>query len=253
MAKARWSRTEPASTTIESNVPGNVASMLADVLGGDLADEVRRARGGEDVQAGVVAGREGPQQLGLDERLRVADDVGDGLPRRQVEVRRDLAELEVEVDDDRGIRLAERLDHRQVDRDRRRTDPALGGEHDDDASACRRPPVRRTRRRRPRLRALEPDEHCLDERLELAVVEGLGHDVVGADLEQPDALLDLVALGDAHDRDRDEGRGRPDLAAQLVDGPLAADRIDDDELVIRDGPERLVGVGEDGDAVTDAR
>ena len=55
-------------------------------------------------------------------------------------------------------------------------------------------------------RALEPEEQRLDAGLELAAVERLGHDVVGAGLEERDPLVDVVGLADAQDRDADHGR-----------------------------------------------
>ncbi len=75
-------------------------------------------RRGQDVEAAVVPGRVGPQELGLAKCGFVADDVGDRLPRSDVEVRRDLAELEVEIDDDDPIRLALGRRHRDVRGDR---------------------------------------------------------------------------------------------------------------------------------------
>ena len=65
-----------------------------------LAAASGRGRCGQHVQAAVVAHRVGPQQLGLAQRRLVADDVGEGLLRVEVEQRRDAAELEREVDQD---------------------------------------------------------------------------------------------------------------------------------------------------------
>ncbi len=76
-------------------------------------------------------------------------------------------------------------------------------------------------------------EERLDPGLELARVEGPGDDVVGAGLEEPDPLLDVVGLADAQDRDRGQarrrrgsrGRRRPAVVAGPVD-------VDDDEAVV---------------------
>ena len=79
------------------------------------------------------------------------------------------------------------------------------------------------------LRALEAEEERLDPGLELAGVEGLGHDVVGAGLEEADPVLDVVRLADAQDRDRGRGLGvRPDLAADVerpTSAPVTTSRI----------------------------
>ena len=95
---------------------------------------------GEDVETGVVPRGVGPEQLRLGHRGVVAGDVGERLLRLDVEERRDLAELEVEVDEDDPVRLLAGLDHRHVRRDRRRPDaaaravdrdrPALAGDDD---------------------------------------------------------------------------------------------------------------------------
>ena len=47
--------------------------------GGDQLAGVRRGRGGQDVQAAVVAHRVRPEELRLAQRGLVADDVGERL------------------------------------------------------------------------------------------------------------------------------------------------------------------------------
>jgi hypothetical protein len=81
-------------------------------------------------------------------------------------------------------------------------------------------------------RALEADEQRLDPRLELARVERLGHDVVRAGLQEPDAVLHVVGLADAQDGDGRQRRRAPDLATDLGGGLRSADDVDDDELVV---------------------
>ena len=91
------------------------------------------------------------------------------------------------------------------------------------------------------LRALEPEQQGLDAGLELAGVERLRHDVVGAGLEEADPLLDVVGLADAEDRDRGERGRRADLAADVERGLLARDDVDDRELVVGDLPNASSG------------
>ena len=91
------------------------------------------------------------------------------------------------------------------------------------------------------LGALEPKEERLDARFELARIEGLGDDVVGAGFQEGDPFLDIVGLPDAQDRDRRHRRRVADLAAELGGRPLAGHDVQDDELVVRCGDEGLVG------------
>ena len=100
-------------------------------------------------------------------------------------------------------------------------------------------------------RPLEAHEQRLDPRLELARVERLGHDVVRARLEEPDAVLHVVRLADAQDRDRGQRRRAPDLAADLGCGLGAADDVDDDELVVARRGEHLRTVLDRGDRISD--
>ena len=95
------------------------------MVGGDQLGLLRAMRRAEDVEAAVVLGRVGPEELRLAHRGLVPDDVGEGLAGLDVEVRRDLAELEVEVDDHDAIRLALGRGHGNVRRDGRGPDAAL--------------------------------------------------------------------------------------------------------------------------------
>ena len=104
---------------------------VRDVVGGDELGRLRRGRRGEHVQAAVVAHRVGAQELRLAQRGLVADDVGEGLLGVEVEMRRDAAELQVEVDEDDPVRPALRGRDRDVGRDGRRPDAALGAEDGD--------------------------------------------------------------------------------------------------------------------------
>ena len=80
---------------------------------------------GQDMQSAVVAHRVGPQQLRLADRRFVADDIGEGLLRVEVEKRRDPAELEREVDQDDLVRPPGDGGDADVRGDRRRPDAAL--------------------------------------------------------------------------------------------------------------------------------
>ena len=129
--------------------------------------------------------------------------------------------------------------------------PPFGLKHDDrPARPGHRQPVRGDDRREV-LGALEPQEQRLDARLELARIERLGDDVVGAGLQEADPLLDVVRLADAQDRDGGH-RGRvADLAAELGRGPRTGHHVQDDEMVVRGLAERLVRVGCGRDGVAD--
>ena len=97
--------------------------MWSGVISSDASGDGRR---GQDVEAAVVAGRVRPQQLRLAQRGLVAHDVGDGQLGLEVEMGRDAAELQVEVDEDDPVGLALRGDHSDVRGDGRRPDAALG-------------------------------------------------------------------------------------------------------------------------------
>ncbi len=101
-------------------------------------------------------------------------------------------------------------------------------------------------------RALEPEEERLDAGLELAAVDRLGDDVVGARLEEPDPFLDVVDLGQAHHRDRRQARRRPDLAADVRRGSPRAGDVDDHEAVVGGAGNGLGRILDDDDGIADA-
>ena len=200
-----------------------------------------------------MAHRVGPQQLGLGQRRLVADDVGDGLLRVQVEQRRDAAELEREVHQDHLVGpLGDRRD-RDVGRHGRRADAALGAV-DGHRPACAGEGQSVGRDDRAEiLRTLEAKEQGLDPGLHLACIEWPGHDVVRAGLEECDALLDIVGRADAHDRNGAHRWRGPDLPADLDGCRRPARRVDDDELVLGDLRVGLFGVGEHGHRIPGSR
>ena len=154
--------------------------MWSGVISSDDSGEGGAA---EDVEAAVVAGCVRPQQLGLAEGRLVAHHVGDGQLGFEVQVGRDTAELQRQVDEDDPIGLALRGDHSQVRGDRRRPDTTLWAVDGD------RPPRARQRESVGRhdgseiLRPLEAEQQRLDPCLDLALVEWPADDVVGAGLE----------------------------------------------------------------------
>ena len=162
-------------------------------------------------------------------------------------------ELEIEVDEDDPVGLGRRRRDGHVGRDRRGADSALGAEDRDRSTGVRhRHPVRRDHRSEI-LGPLESEQQGFDPRFELAVVEGPCHYVVRTSLEEPDAFLDIVALADAEDRDRREGRRLADLAAHVHGIARAGDLVDDDQLLRRDEPECLVRCARHRDGVTEPR
>ncbi len=178
----------------------------------------------------------------------VGCEVRDRQARLDVQVGRHLAEVDVEVD---GGDLLGRLSgecHRDVDRDRRGSDAALGAEAGDEAPPAGDPNLAAGLGREV-TGAREPDEESLDAGLELAGVEGAGDDIVGAGLEEADALLHVVLLGHAQDRNRRQGGRTPDLPADLGGAARGLDGIDRDEVELTGSPDRLVGVGDRGDLV----
>ncbi len=88
-------------------------------------------------------------------------------------------------------------------------------------------------------------QQCLDERLQLAWVDGPGEDVVGAGLQQLDSRLHVTAV--RHGEDRRMG------AARLVVDPSAehcqrrgVGRVEDDELVIAEPRQRAGRIAHHG-------
>src|SRR5215210_5162886 len=227
--------------------------QLFDVARLDELAELRRRWRRDDVKTAVVAGRVRPEELGLCERRLVADDVGQRVPRVEVEMRRDGPELKVEVEEHDLVRAALRLARGDVGRDRRRPDAALGTEHRDDAMELgKHRPVERQRRSEI-LRSLEAEQQRLDPRLELSTVEGLRHDVVGTGLEEPDPILDLVGLADAEDGRLDCRRRGADLPDDVERRLAALDDADDDELVLGHECERVVRIALGRDGVAEPR
>jgi hypothetical protein len=90
--------------------------------------ELRAGRRGEDVKPGVVAERVRAHDLRLAKPRLVPDELGERLAHLDVQVRRDLAELDVGVDEDHSVGTAARLDDRDVRRDGRRPHAALRAE-----------------------------------------------------------------------------------------------------------------------------
>ena len=113
---------------------------------------LRADRGREDDEARGVARQVRARQLGIGERLLVGREAGDVVARRQVEVRRHLAELQVEVDEQHARRrhgmsvpgracrcrsAAARKQDGRVHRQRRGADAALRAEEGDQLGAAR--------------------------------------------------------------------------------------------------------------------
>ena len=205
-----------------------------------------RDRRGQHVQPAVVAHRVRPEQLRLAHRDLVADDVDDGLLRLEVEMRRDAPELQVEVDQDDPIRPRLGRGDGDVDGHGRGPDAALGAEHGHGAlGPGDRQAVARHDRRQV-LRALEAQQERLDPRFELAGVERPGDDVVRSGLEEADALLDVVAVGDAQDRAPTTSAGVSRISRQSATRVLAADlaaaQVEDRQLVLDDAGEGILVV-----------
>ena len=178
---------------------------LLDVLDGDRLGELRRAGRCEDGEAERRLGGIGPDEVRVAPGLVVAGEVGDRLARADVEVGRHLTELEVEVDDRDPARPALGHDGRDIGRHGGRSGAALGAVDGDEGPR----PVDRGLGRRERREVAgrrEPDAEGLDPGLQLAGVEGLGDDVVGARLEEADPLLDVVRLARCTGRESRPGR-----------------------------------------------
>jgi hypothetical protein len=218
------------------------------VLGCDGTPGFRRARRSEDLEPGIVLDRVRPQQVRLAQRLVVAGEVRDRQLGLQVEMRRNLAELEIEVDEEDAAGRLGGEGGCDADRDHRRPDTPLRAEAGDDASAGGALAVRVDERRQV-ARALEADQERLDAGLELPRVERLHHDVVGAGLEVADPLLDIGRLAHAEDGDRRE-RGRPaDLAADVDAGAGSEADVENDEGEVGGPPHGIVRVGSDSHLV----
>ena len=216
----------------------------------DETARLRCSRGSENRQPALVLHRVGAQEIRLPERLLVSREVCDRELRLEVEVRRHLPELEVEVGDEHPARRARGEPAGDVDRDHGRPDAALRTEARDDAPS-RRNAILREGEWGEVARALEADQQRLDPGLQLAGVERLRDHVVGTRLEVPYALLDVVGLAHAQDRDRREGRGAADLAADIHSAARAGTDIHDHEGEFTGPPDGVVRVGRRSDLVSD--
>src|SRR5262249_52832899 len=78
--------------------------------------------------------------------------------------------------------------------------------------------------------ALGPTENGLDAEQELSHAEGLGHVVVGAELEADDAIDLLTARGQHHDRDRARRRVATELAADVGARAVGQHEVEDHEV-----------------------
>ena len=198
---------------------------LLDVGRGDRLGGLRRGRCGEHVEAAVVAHRVGPQQLGLAQRRLVADHVGEGLLRVQVEERRDATELEREVDQDDLVGpLARPPRWRCWSRSVVVPTPPLGLY----TATVRRAAVRVSPsaettgarsferwKRRSRASTRASSSRASNGRAMTSSAPAS---------RKRDPLLDVVGRADAHDRDGAHRRRGPDLAADLDGGRRPARR-----------------------------
>jgi len=157
-----------------------------------------------------------------------------------VQVGGDVPAHRRQVDEGDAIRLTGGDRHGDVDAHRGRADAALGRVDDDQASAG--PSRGCDERGRPELlRAPVAQVQRLHPGIELAVVDRPDHHVLGARLQQPDALLDVVGRGDRQDGHVGEGRDGADLAAHVGKRPRRRCRIDDDHVLVRRDPGELLG------------
>jgi hypothetical protein len=163
-----------------------------------------------------------------------------------------VAELCVEVDD--GDRVGAMIGEGDgdVDGDRGRPCASLGAEADDQAPfdmglrryggfGCGVAGLRDAQ--------LEGD-HA---RFELAGVERARDHLVDARLDELDALLDVVRLGDREDRQEGQAGLAPDGATKLR-GTVSGDRkVHDEDLMVGRDPERLGAVGHERHRVAHSR
>ncbi len=204
-----------------------------DVIDGDPRVDVGVRRCGEHPHARGVLGEVAARQLGIPEGLVVIGQHADVIPRRQVEVRGHLAELQVQIHQQRAragvwsrCRATAGEEHGGVHGQGRGADAALRGEEGGDLAGCR-----------PTLgqgpQASEADEERLHASLELTRRELGAHHVVGAGLEERDAGLDVPG------RSHDEHRRR----ARIGGGVEGANRAGDREALGHDEVDRSVTEG----------
>ena len=222
------------------------------MLGLDELGELGRAGGRDHVEAALVMARVRADELGLADAELVTDEVGERLADRQVQVRRDLSELAVEVDEERPAGAAGAHDDGQVDRDRRRADAALRREDRDEPAgrvggALERPRPMPTSRERWK-RTSRASTRASSSRAS----NGLAMTSSAPASRNADPVLDVVGLADAQDGDRGQRRRAPDLAADVGRRLGSRDDVDDDELVVAGRGEDLGAVLDRGDGVPDA-
>ena len=165
---------------------------------------------------------------------------------------RDLAPLEIEVDE--ATRSGMLLGHGQgdVDGQGRRAGTALGAEEDDHAAAGR--PEARPDRAGCVAAPTQAHQQGLDLGLQLGAVEGLDDDVVGAGFDERDALLDVVTLGDRQDEVlRASGRRARGEHVQAGDEPVGrrgVGQVDHHQGVVRRHGGHVVRLLDDGHGMT---
>jgi hypothetical protein len=136
-----------------------------------------------------------------------------------------------------GVARGDREGH--VDRDGRGPDATLGRVDGDQTTTG---PLRggNERARSKLLGSPMAQVEGLDARVELALVHRPEHDVVGARLEEPDSLLDIVGRADREAGDLRQLGDGPKLAAHLGERAGRWDDIDDDDVVVRGARGELV-------------
>jgi hypothetical protein len=199
-------------------------------------------RAGEHEHTSLMAREIGASQdLRADEALAVTDQVGDRELRAQVQVCRDMPARRRQVDQGDLVRLASGDREREVDAHGGRPDAAFRGVHDDQPSS--RPPGRCDQRAGPELPGAPVAKvERLDPGIELRVVDGPDHHVVGARFEEADPLLDLVGRADREDGHLGEGGDGPDLTADVGKGTRRGDDVEDDHVHVDGGCRDLLRV-----------
>ena len=95
-------------------------------------------------------------------------------------------------------------------------------------------------------------EQAVDPRRQLHVVDGPRHDVIRARVEERDALIDRIGLGERQDRDRDQSRvrlqARHDLRRVDIRGA-----VHDDQAGARGEVQRIRPEGRRNDPAAQAR
>ena len=173
----------------------------------------------------------GREQAGLSQGRLIAGDLMDRVSWCHVEVRRNLTELGIEIEDHGRAGHLRGQPRRQVHGYRGGTRPALRRENGDHSPLAPIP-------NRGFLvvcwvqvaRSAQSDGKGLDPRVELSRVEGTAHHVVRTRLEQLDPVLDVLRIGDRQDRETIE---LGSAAHELTGGDRIGDRpdeVEDDDL-----------------------